>query len=259
NPDLCTGCMECALVCPDAAIPNTVHEIHELVLAGIKHLDIAEAQREAIRAHVYPLSEAVRAIYRASKEARPFHEVLATAAGAIDTDNAILKRNLGRLAEVLAVFPVARTRPFFDAMEKDKPGTGGLFSAAVDPWKCSGCLECIDVCGPGALKVRQQDTALLDSLQARFEFLSETPNTPARFVEGSLAPGGDTKRLMLDRGNYYATTGGHGACRGCGEVTAIRLVTSTNHAIQSKRHKDHARELEALIENLDAKLMILNR
>ena len=105
---------------------------------------------------------------------------------------------------------------------------------------------------------RQQDAALLDTLQARFEFLSKTPNTPARFVEGSLAPGGDTKRLMLDRANYYATTGGHGACRGCGEVTAIRLVTSTNHAIQSKRHKDHARELEALIENLDAKLMILN-
>ncbi len=29
---LCTGCMECALVCPDAAIPNTVHEIHDLLL-----------------------------------------------------------------------------------------------------------------------------------------------------------------------------------------------------------------------------------
>jgi len=25
--ELCTGCIECALVCPDAAIPNTVHDI----------------------------------------------------------------------------------------------------------------------------------------------------------------------------------------------------------------------------------------
>ena len=257
NPDLCTGCMECALVCPDAAIPNTVLDIHELISSGIKHLDIAEAQREALRQHIYPLSEAVRAIYRSSKEAKPFHEVLATAAQAIDTDNAILKRNFGKVAEILANFPVAKTRPFFDAMEKDKPGSGGLFSVAIDPWKCSGCLECIDVCGPGALKVKQQDASLLDSLQARFEFLSKTPNTPARFVEDSLAPGGDTKRLMLDRGNYYATTGGHGACRGCGEVTAIRLVTSTNHAIQTKRHKEHAREIEALIDNLDAKLRIV--
>ncbi len=162
NPDLCTGCMECALVCPDAAIPNTVHEIHELLLAGIKHLDVAEAQREAMRAHVYALSDAVRATYRSSKDAKPFHEVVGAAALALDTDNAILKRNLGRVAEVLASFPVARTRPFFDAMEKDKPGAGGLYSVAVDPWKCSGCLECIDVCGPGALKVKQQDAELLE-------------------------------------------------------------------------------------------------
>ena len=254
-PDLCTGCMECALVCPDAAIPNTVHDIHELLLAGINHLDIAEAQREALRATVYPLSEAVRQAYRSSKDAKPFHELVGAAAVAFDTDNAILKRNLLRVAEVLASFPVARTRPFFDAMEKDKPGTGGLFSAAVDPWKCSGCLECIDVCGPGALKVQQQDAAVLESLQARFEFLSKTPNTPARFLDGALSPDGDTKRLMLDRGNYYATTGGHGACRGCGEVTAIRLVTSTNHAIQTKRRKEHVREVEALIDNLEAKLI----
>ena len=257
NPDLCTGCMECTLVCPDAAIPNTVLDIHELILSGIKHLDIAEAQREAMRAHIWPLSEAVRSIYRGSKEAKPFHKVMATTAQAIDTDNAILKRNFGKVAEILANFPVAKTRPFFDAMEKDKPGSGGLYSVAIDPWKCSGCLECIDVCGPGALKPLKQDAALLDTLQARFEFLSKTPNTPARFVEGSLAPDGDIKRLMLDRANYYATTGGHGACRGCGEVTAIRLVTSTNHAIQTKRHKEHAREIEALIDNLNAKLLIV--
>ncbi len=161
-PELCTGCMECALVCPDAAIPNTVHDIHELLLAGIAHLDIAEAQREALRTHIWPLSEAVRAIYRGSKDAKPFHEAVAEAAAGIEAGNAITKRNLGLLSEVLAMFPVAKTRPFFDAMEKDKPGSGGLFSAAVDPWKCSGCLECIEVCGPGALKPLQQDAALLE-------------------------------------------------------------------------------------------------
>jgi pyruvate-ferredoxin/flavodoxin oxidoreductase len=253
-PELCTGCMECALVCPDAAIPNTVHDIHELLLSGIAHLDIPEAQREAVRAQVWPLSEAVRAAYRETKDSKPFHEAVATAAEGLDSGNATLKRNLSRLAEVLAAFPVARTRPFFDAMEKDRPGSGGLFSAAVDPWKCSGCLECIEVCGPGALKPLQQDAALLDSLQARFEFLSKTPNTPTRFTDGALAADGDTKRLMLDRANYYATTGGHGACRGCGEVTAIRLVTSTNHAMKTKQRKEHIRELEVSIAKLGDKL-----
>ena len=91
-------------------------------------------------------------------------------------------------------------------------------------------------------------------LQARFEFLSRTPNTPARFVDGATEPDGETKRLMLDRHNYYATTGGHGACRGCGEVTAIRLVTGTNHAIHDKRRREQIREVEDLIEKLTAKL-----
>jgi len=59
---------------------------------------------------------------------------------------------------------------------------------------------------------------------------------------------------MLDRHNYYATTGGHGACRGCGEVTAIRLVTGANHAIHDKRRREHIREVEGLIERLSAKL-----
>ena len=254
NADACTGCMECALICPDAAIPNTVHDIHELLNTAIRQLDIAEAQREALRGQVHVLSEAVREAYRQEKDAKPFHQLVAAAADKLDTDNAILRRNVGKLADVLSTFPVARTRPFFDAMEKAVPGSGGLYSVAIDPWKCSGCLECIEVCGPHALVERQQDAPLLEMLQTRFEFLSRTPTTPSRFVDGATKPDGETKRLMLDRGNYYATTGGHGACRGCGEVTAIRLVTGTNHAIHERRRKDHIRELESVIEKLSAKL-----
>ena len=199
--DLCTGCMECALVCPDTAIPNSVHDIHELLLTGIGQLDIPSAQREAMRGHVHALATRVREIYRQSKQARPLHELLAEAASNLETDNVTLLRNFSKLVEVLALYPVARTRPFFDAMEKSNPGSGGLYAVTIDPWKCTGCLECIDVCGPGALVSREQDAALLSTLQARFEFMSKTPNTPARFVDGAIKPGGEIKRLLLDRSN----------------------------------------------------------
>jgi pyruvate-ferredoxin/flavodoxin oxidoreductase len=251
--ELCTGCMECALVCPDAAIPNTVHDIHDLLQTGIRQLDLPEAQRAELQAQVHPLTEALRARYRGSKANPPLPALLAEASGSLDGINATVRRNLARLGEALARFPVARTRPFFDAMEKACPGSGGLYSAAVDPWKCSGCMECVDVCGPGALQPRAQDEALLEELQERFEFLSQTANTPARFVDEAVRPGGDIKRLMLDRANYYATTGGHGACRGCGEVTALRLVMSANHAIHARRRKEHVAEVERLLEQLAAK------
>jgi pyruvate-ferredoxin/flavodoxin oxidoreductase len=252
--DLCTGCMECALVCPDAAIPNTAHDIRDLMTTAIRQLDIAESQREALRREVYPLADAVREVYRNEKDPPPFHEIVQHAAEKLDVENPVTRGHLTRLANALATFPVAKTRPFFDAMEKKHPGGGGLFSAAIDPWKCTGCLECIEVCGPHALVPREQDEALLETLQTRFEFLSRLPNTPARFVDGAIGADGDTKRLMLDRNNYYATTGGHGACRGCGEVTAIRLVTGANHAIHDRRRKEHIHDVEALIEKLNAKL-----
>jgi pyruvate-ferredoxin/flavodoxin oxidoreductase len=80
------------------------------------------------------------------------------------------------------------------------------------------------------------------------------PNTPARFFDDSTTPDGDIKRLLLDRANYYATTGGHGGCRGCGEVTALRLVMSMSHALGDKRRRTHLRELDSLLTRLQAKL-----
>ncbi len=253
NPDSCTGCMECTLVCPDAAIPNTVHEIHELLLTGIRELAITEAQREAMRGQVYAIAEAVREAYRQSKDARAFHELVAEAAGKLPTKQATLLANFSKLVDLLADYPVARTRPFFDAMEKATPGTGGLFAVNIDPWKCTGCLECIEVCGPGALSAGEQDGPLLGRLQNRFSFMSKLPNTPERFVDDATEAGGEIKRLLLDRSNYYSTTGGHGGCRGCGEVTAIRLVMATNHAIAEKRRQSHITELEELIAALGSK------
>ncbi len=258
NAAACTGCLECALVCPDVAIPNTVHEIHDLLLAGIAAIDATEPQRKALGAQVPTWSNRIREIYLGDKESRAFSDVAAEAAAVLDSTKAGVAANAEKVATALNVFPVARTRPFFDAMETETPGSGGLFSAAIDPWKCTGCLQCIDVCGAGALTELNQDADVLAGLEDRFEFLTKLPNTPERFLEGSTTPDGDIKRLMLDHDNYYATTGGHGACRGCGEVTAIRLVTSVSRALGDERRRAHIDELEALIGQLRDKLDALD-
>ncbi|MGD2159557.1 MAG: 2-oxoacid:acceptor oxidoreductase family protein, partial [Gammaproteobacteria bacterium] len=253
---LCTGCMECAMVCPDAAIPNTVHDIHDLLLTAINKLDITEQHRSQMSSQVFPLTKSIRDAYRKlpSKDPRAFSEIVAESVEELDIDNVSLKRDFDAMVGVLECFPVVKTRPFFDAMEKNAPGTGGLYSANIDPWKCTGCLECVDVCGPGALSARRHSSQTQAEMQRNFEFLSLLPNTAARFTENAIRPGGDTKRLILDHDNYYAMTGGHGACRGCGEVTAIRLLTATNRAIHEQLRKSHIRELDQLIAALNEKL-----
>ena len=86
------------------------------------------------------------------------------AASSLPTRQATLLGNFSKLVDLLAAYPVARTRPFFDAAEKASPGSGGLYSVTVDPWKCTGCLECIEVCGPGALSAQAQDAASWQAL-----------------------------------------------------------------------------------------------
>ncbi len=258
NAQDCTGCMECTLVCPDAAIPNAVHSIDELLHTAIGMLELDGSQREQIHGLVPQLSERVRDVYaKSKKDLKPFHEIVAGAASELVPDASPLREKIGSLIHQLAVYPVAKTKPFFNAFEKAGQGGGGLFAVNIDPWKCTGCLECVEVCGPGALVEQQQDDAMLEAMQARFEFFSRTPNTPERFLSDALQQDGETKRLMLDRKNYYATIGGHGACRGCGEVTAIRLVLGLNRGIQDSRRAGHIAETQDLIAKLNAKLSSL--
>ena len=261
SANLCTGCLECAMVCPDAAIPNTVHEIHDLLLTAITKLDLTEQHRSQMTGQVFPLTTAIRDTYRnlIGKDNPTFSEIVAQSLSSLDTNNASLKKDFEKMVELLKCFPVAKTRPFFDAMEKNDAGTGGLYSANIDPWKCTGCLECVDVCGPGALSAEKQSRQIQAEMSRNFEFLSSMPNTAARFTENAILPGGDSKRLLLDHDNYYAMTGGHGACRGCGEVTAIRLLTATNKAIHEKKRRSHINELETLIDQLSVKVKKMPR
>lgn len=248
----CTGCMECALVCPDAAIPNAAFELDDLLRTGVRGAAVDADGRAALIAAVPALADAVRASYLgARKDARMFADIVAEVGpGVVSGEH---QGALAALVAHLATYPVARTRAFFDALEKKKPGSGGLFAATIDPWKCTGCLECVEICGPHALVATEQDADVRSVLEDRFAFLAETPNTPDRFHAAALGEGGDLKRMLLDRDNYYASTGGHGGCRGCGEVTAIRLVIASSHALGEKRTSAHIAEASDLLDRLLAK------
>jgi pyruvate-ferredoxin/flavodoxin oxidoreductase len=254
DPARCTGCLECGIVCPDTAIPVTVHEFSDLLSAAVQEADIPQAARDAIAPHIHPWAQSIRQAYRASSAANLRLAEVAVQTAEEFKDVRAIARHLDVIVASLAAFPAARTRPFFDAMEKAEPGTGGLFSAVVDPWKCTGCLQCVDVCGPNALTATEQNDELVADLEERFARLGNLPPTPKRFTAGATAPEGDLKRIVLDRDIYYAMTGGHGACRGCGEVTSIRLLTSLNRALTGQKRREHLAELDGIVDQLHAKL-----
>ncbi|MDR0989832.1 MAG: 2-oxoacid:acceptor oxidoreductase family protein, partial [Propionibacteriaceae bacterium] len=258
DPALCTACNECTIACPDSAIPNRAIEIRDVLIAAIKAArDVPAPQQEVLVTLAADWAQAIRRLMVKDKRAKDFPAVARLAASEVEADETgqrALTRHLDALISSLAAYPVSRTRPIFDLMEKRQPGSGALFSVTVDPWKCTGCLQCVNVCGPGALTAQEQTDESLADLEVRFERLTQLPNTPHRFYADATGPDGDIKRLLLNKDNYYALTGGHGACRGCGEVTATHLLTALGRAIGDDQRRSHVTELTELIDQLTAKL-----
>lgn len=103
----------------------------------------------------------------------------------------------------------------------------GLFGLFVDPGKCKGCGECVEVCtalGHRALEMAEKRAAAgdregtVDRIDRDLRFFRSLPPTPAGYrSEKTLAD------LMLGP-DAFGYVGGAGSCGGCGEGTAIRML-----------------------------------
>lgn len=49
--------MDCAFVCPDGTIPNSVHEIHDLLLTAIRGLKLTDHQKDTMAGYVFDLKK----------------------------------------------------------------------------------------------------------------------------------------------------------------------------------------------------------
>jgi pyruvate ferredoxin oxidoreductase beta subunit len=115
----------------------------------------------------------------------------------------------------------ARTRKYFDVPQK-KGGEGALFGIFIDPTKCKGCAECVQVCDEldyHALKMVTKDENTLPRYRAAFNFFRKIGPTPEAYInERALAD------FMLAEERSLLYVGGAGSCMGCGEATAIRMM-----------------------------------
>jgi len=110
------------------------------------------------------------------------------------------------------------TQKYFTTFEK-RGERGGLFGLAIDPAKCKGCGECVEVCGVHqALEMQDKTPAIIEQARADAAFFRALPDTPERYVSSKAL----VDFMLVERSRLY--TGGAGSCMGCGEATAIRMM-----------------------------------
>ena len=114
----------------------------------------------------------------------------------------------------------ATTTKFYNVPEKKEPGSGGKFGIFIDPTKCKGCAECVQVCadlGYNALRMIEKEEDTIPKYRNAFDFFRKLPPTPERFISDRVL----VDMMLADRSLLFV--GGAGSCAGCGEATALRM------------------------------------
>jgi pyruvate-ferredoxin/flavodoxin oxidoreductase len=256
----CTGCSQCWIQCPDAAIPGLVNSVEEVLDTAI----LAAGEHRAVD-RVKSISRHLARESRRVMEGVPFHtfgDVLSKSyrnvvdkLGWEPDRRAQLDEEFAVVFPILAEFPLAKTTPFFDLPERKAKGSGGLLSITVNPEACKGCNVCVDVCADGALVTVKQDEETVERLRRNWDFWQKLPDTDDRYINVADADEGIgvLSSMLLKKESYRSMVGGDGACMGCGEKTTTHLVTSTVEALMQPRVKRFVTRLDELIASLDTR------
>ena len=143
-------------------------------------------------------------------------------------DTAILARAIPReqLDRTIAAEPQAQqenlkanwseTRKYWTVNEKKgkEPAYFGIF---IDPTKCKGCAECVDVCDDLALKMIKKTDQNMPKIKRSFEHFDEVGPTPEEYLNEKVLAD------MMLRDDTLQYVGGAGSCAGCGEATVLRM------------------------------------
>jgi pyruvate-ferredoxin/flavodoxin oxidoreductase len=254
----CTGCSQCWVQCPDAAIPGLVNSVEDVIDTAIR----AAGEKRPVNS-LKSISKHLARESRKLMQGVPFHtfgDILSKSyrnvvdkLGWEPERRAQLEEEFAAVFPILAEFPLAKTTPFFDLPESRAKGSGGLLSITINPEACKGCNVCVDVCADGALITVKQDEEIVDRLRRNWDFWQKLPDTDDRYINiKDLDEGiGVLSSMLLKKETYRSMVGGDGACMGCGEKTTTHLVTSTIEALMQPRVKKFVVRLDELIAKLD--------
>jgi pyruvate-ferredoxin/flavodoxin oxidoreductase len=259
-PQNCTACGDCYTVCPDTAIPGLVSEIQQVLDTAVARLRQQGKPVEFLPRATRALERKLRALLTLAGAGCDVAEVLEqgiaqTLAGSDlpPEDKAKLASEFDAFRAELGDFRFALTRPYFTQAEQGLPGSGGLFSINVDPYRCKGCGECVAVCSDNALETITQTADTVAGLRRNWDFWLELPNTPQHYqrIDDLDEAVGALHTLLLDKQAYLGLSSGDGACLGCSEKTVLHLFVATVSALMRPRVERHLEYLGDLIGRLE--------
>ncbi len=265
-PQNCTGCGDCFVHCPHAALPPVALNVTQLVTAGIS-LAIAKGKlitkltpmvKNLARVAGKTISETQ--VTRVSDFLPAAFASLATQMKLAGDKLAAVQDEFTAVAAELASLPVAVTEKLFTTPNAIEAGSGELFSLAVNPSACTGCGLCAEICPEEALTMMPQETATLDRATHLFRLWEQLPDTAgdtiARLLHDKEYNG--LAALMLSRNYYMTMSGASGSGFNSPYKTLLHIVTVTTEAVIQPKIIKQVQQINELItalsENIHTRL-----
>jgi pyruvate-ferredoxin/flavodoxin oxidoreductase len=255
----CTACGNCFSVCPDSAIPGLVNSVADIFESSVLRVERKQETTHHLRRALREVEKRLRNLIEPMGDSANVGECLdqavleTLAAAELEGDEKTrLEQEFGWFMADIGDFRFAVTKPYYNNREKHTKGSGGLFSVTLNPYTCKGCMECVEVCGDGALVPTPQTAEAIETMKKAWEFWLDLPTTKPEYIriDDLDERVGALETLLLDKANYGALACGDGSCVGCGEKTSIHLFTATVTALMQPRVK----RFLARIDDLSARL-----
>src|SRR5678816_2919698 len=113
----------------------------------------------------------------------------------------------------------SKTRKYYQANEKagKEPGYFGIF---IDPTKCKGCAECVQVCDDNALRMIKKTDGNMPVIGEKFAHFRSMGPTPKQYINEKVL----SDMMLSDASLQYVGGAGRRRCCGC---SSRRRVSST--------------------------------
>ncbi|MCF8257145.1 MAG: 4Fe-4S binding protein [Flavobacteriales bacterium] len=256
----CTGCGDCFVHCPHAAIPPVALDMEAILKSGI-----AKAQANGVNiTQLFPqvknlaktANKVIPAIVNAGNSSLMLREILTPAFDQLleqvkpQAEKAdAFKAEFKAIAAAIGDFQVVANGTFFNDGAKE------LFSLAIDPSACVGCGICASVCPDGALSMADENEEQHASLQKQFALWEQLPDTSSETIQRLMADRQypSLAALMLSRNFYMSMTGATANTR-VSEKAMIHTVAAVAEAMVQPGFKAMEKVIGEKIENIAANL-----
>lgn len=252
DADLCTGCGECWMICPDSALPARLLSFGDVCETVVSSLEKQGHDLTYLQKSLRVIDGKMSSHLTQAGTGTRFEMLLDSTLEQALSQSTLKGDEQQKFEKEVQLFQDTLSQRVFSLTDVYSKKQGSLLALAIDPTKCTGCDLCVASCEVAALSLVEQTQETLKPLQNQWNFFQSLPNTNPNMlqIDEESSDLQVQSQYYLSDAAYHTVVGGDFALPGTLAKTAVHLFAGATTAILQKRYVEFASKLMDLKERL---------